>query len=156
MRPSALVVLEPGGEWPSSVIRADVDVIAVVEPHSEEGSLTRAVQERVARLGRPVALAVLACNAEANDAATGRRVAITRALLKTVLDTERGHLVINAAGRSTSALRHQLIGLTETLSEGLRGSSSSVTLRFGGASPVRGLAAHPSPAAEWATESAVA
>jgi hypothetical protein len=158
MRPTAFVVMEPGAEWPSWVVREDVDVVAVRGPGPDGGTLTRAVGDRVARVGRPLSLAVLACNAQTDDEATARRVAITRMLLPAVLEVERGHLIINAAGRSSSALRHQLIGLTGTISEGLHGSSSCVSLRFGGAACLARVVPQSAipPRLHWVTAPAVA
>jgi hypothetical protein len=158
MRPTAFVVMETGSDWPTWLVRQDVDVVTVLDRGADEGNPTRAVRERIMRLGRPIPMAVLTCNAEADDVAMDRRVALTRALLAAILEAERGHLIIHAAGRSTASLRHHLIGLTATISEGIHGTSACVSLRFGGAPVARGplQESHPPPYLSGVSEPAVA
>ena len=144
MRPVALVVMEPGCDWPSWIVRQDVDVVAVRDREDAGEDALRALRQRIERIPRPLSAAVLACSLEADDWAIQRRIAIARVLLSAIADSERGQLTISASANASSALRHELIGLTATLSEYLAGSKACVSLRFGGvARPIQGLMFQP-------------
>jgi hypothetical protein len=146
MRSVALVVMEPGSEWPSWVAMQDVDVVAVseagLEPETracadDAASEATTVRERIDRLGRPLSLAVLACSGRTDEGATERRLAVASTLLDAVRHSDLGHLIIHAGRRAPEALRHELIGLTATLGEGLVGTAACVSLRFGSVAPAR-------------------
>jgi hypothetical protein len=149
MRSVALVVIEPGSEWPSWVAMQDVDVVAVSDAglvpeanaHADEAASGQAglesVRDRIHRLGRPLSLAVLACNGRTDELATERRLAVASTLLDAVRHADLGHLIIHAGRRAPEALRHELIGLTATLGEGLVGTAACVSLRFGTVAPGR-------------------
>lgn len=130
-RSVALVVMESGGDWPSFIVRHDVDVVACRDAGGEEAAATHAVRERVARLGSPPSFAVLACNAHEDDEAMDRRVAMTQALLASLRESDHGQLIIHIPGRATPAMRRQLIGLTGALTDSMEGNPTRVSLRFG-------------------------
>jgi hypothetical protein len=162
MRSVALVVMEPGSEWPAWIVSHDVDVVAVRDGQvdagdprgttdlnsSDESPLdpARVVRERLSRFRSPVGLAVLACNAEEDAVGMNRRVAIARALLASVRESGQGQLIIHTAVRSSAGLRRQLVGLTALLREDFAANPASVSLRFGWARRVgdgRPVAARP-------------
>jgi hypothetical protein len=150
MRSVALVVMEPGSEWPAWIVSHDVDVVAVRDGQVDHGDPrdlravtgandadespldpARVVRERLSRFRSPVGLAVLACNAEEDAGGMNRRAAIARALLASVRESDQGQLIIHTAGRSSAGLRRQLVGLTALLRDDLAANPASVSLRFG-------------------------
>jgi hypothetical protein len=159
MRSVAVVVMEPGSDWPAWIVSHDVDVVAVRDGQFECGERAdsreprdttgandpdggpldpaRVVRERLSRFRDPVGLAVLACNAHEDAGGMSRRVAIARTLLAAVRESDGGQLVIHTARRSSAGLRRQLVGLTTRLSEDFAASPARVSLRFGWAPRVR-------------------
>jgi hypothetical protein len=126
----AFVVMEPGSEWPGHV--GVSETLVALKPGQDTVHHTR---ERLAALHRQreeVRVAVLACNDAADAESADRRIAVGRELLAAVTRAWHGRLVLTAsAGRASSRLRRDLLSLAETLTDELRGSSATVTLRFG-------------------------
>jgi hypothetical protein len=132
MRSIALVVMEHGSLWPADINQWSVDVVAFGPPHGAPHERMRRACERAASEGRTPEFAVLACNAEADDEAIGRRVTLARSLVAAVLPGTSGRVILSAACNAASSLRSQLIALAGTLMESLRGGSASVSVHFDG------------------------
>jgi hypothetical protein len=125
----SLVVMEPGSEWPGHVGESET----LVALRSEQDML-RCTRERVASLHRAheeVRVAVLACNGATDEATLHRRASLAQELLACVSRAWRGRLVLTApGGRASGVFRHHLLSLAGMLSEDLRGTSATVTLKF--------------------------
>jgi hypothetical protein len=109
-----------------------MDVTAVVhaDGESRDALLRRVVQRTARALRQGLRLVVLSCNGESGDESTWRRGTLARALLKAVIGVEGAQLVLSASELAPSSVRHELLGVTSTLSESLVGSSVSVIVRF--------------------------
>jgi hypothetical protein len=125
----ALVVMEPGSEWPGHV--GESETLVALRSGLD---MVRGTRERLAALQRQraeVRVAVLACNGATDAATAGRRADVARELLSCVSRTWRGRLVLTApAGRASGLFRHHMLSLAGTLSDHLPGTSATVTLRF--------------------------
>ncbi len=125
----ALVVMEPGSEWPGHI--GVSETLVALKPGQDTVRCTR---ERVAALHRQrqeVQVAVLACNDATDSVTADRRIAVGRELLAAIKRAFHGRLVLTAsAGRASLRLRQHLLSLAETLTDELRGTSATVTLRF--------------------------
>jgi hypothetical protein len=137
MRSIALIVIEPEADWPTWIVQRDVDVVAVVDDAGEE---EESCVRRVRRFGRPLSLAVLACNAREDSEACAHRAAMAQRLLAGVAASKRGHLVISTSGRASSRLTSELMALTTSLGREAWGGAR-VSLRCGGVAE-RGERAH--------------
>lgn len=136
MKPSALVVMERGSNWPSRLHRNTAGCVALTQARSElHSELLRRTCDRVRaieRTGQPVALAVLSCNDDATDATLEERGPLARALLGAVLHAEKGRLLLVGRLTASSSLRDALLGLAGTLCEAIAGTSVSVSVLFDG------------------------
>ena len=125
----ALVVMEPGSDWPGHV--GESETLVALRSGQD---MVRCTRERLASLQRQreeVRVAVLACNGATDAATAGRRADVARELLSCVSRTWRGRLVLTAsAGRASGPFRHHMLSLAGTLSDQLPGTSATVTLRF--------------------------
>jgi|SRR5580658_5167379 hypothetical protein len=125
----SLVVMEPGSAWPGHV--GDHSNLVAFSQKGEK--LLQRTQEKLDTLRRGqqnVRVAVLACNEETEGAVDGYRAKIARTLLAAVKDATFGRLVLSASGGASLRLRQELFALAGTLSEQLRGTSATVSLRF--------------------------
>jgi hypothetical protein len=125
----SLIVMEPGSEWPGHV--GDHSNLVAFSQKGEK--MLQRTQERLDTLRRgqqSVRVAVLACNEEAEGSAGGCRAKIARTLLAAVKDTTFGRLVLSAKGGASHRLRQELLALAGTLSDELRGTTATVSLRF--------------------------
>jgi hypothetical protein len=129
----AVVVVESGSAWPAFVSGLGLDLVALnqVPDYASDPALQRAC-DRAERTGGVVKLAVVACNADVDEAAVRRRTVTAVRLLTALARSDRGLLVLSASVGITPMLRHVLKGLAETLNDALRGSSASVTVCIGG------------------------
>jgi hypothetical protein len=130
----SLVVMEPGSEWPCHIGHHS-NLVAF----SQRGEkLLKRTKEELFTLHRGqqnVRLAVLACNGETGGEADGYRAQIARTLLAAVTRTTFGRLVLSASGGASLEVRQELLALAGALSEQLRGTTATVSLRFTEASP---------------------
>jgi glutamate racemase len=129
MTTTAMIVMEPGSEWPGQI--GDTTNL-VAFGHGCDDLLRRTV-DRLGVLRRSkqvVRVAVLACNAATGNAAAVGRAQLARALLGAVASTNSGRLVLSASGRTSQQLLQELFALAETLADELRGTSATVSLRF--------------------------
>jgi len=129
METTAIVVMEPGSDWPGQI----GDSMNVVASCDGGEDLFRRAQEKLAALHgsqKGVRVAVLACNSAADGAAADRRVRLARALLGAVTRSVRGRLILGVSGRASDQLRRELLALAGALGEEARGTTASVTLQF--------------------------
>ena len=126
----ALVVMEPGSEWPGHVGETET----LVALRSLDGTLLHSTQARLAALKRAhddVRVAVLACNEATDDLAAGERACVAGELLTSVVGGRRGRLVLTApTTRMSPVLRQHLLALAGVLSDRLRGTSATLTLKL--------------------------
>lgn len=141
MQSLAVVVMEPGSDWPQRVGRQNIDVVVLGQTLGEPNdALLQRVRQRVERDGG-LELAVLACNADQNEEAMDRRALVAHTLLDGVLRARHGHLIFSAPAGARPDLQQQLLVLTSTVLEGMAASSARVSVRFDGGKPRR---EHPS------------
>jgi hypothetical protein len=127
---TSFVALEAGSEWPA-YLRGAVDAVRLT------GGL-RHFEEHVhqhwgetARRRSSVDLAVLACNCETRDEAMLRRVAAGGAILKAIVRSGRGQLVLAASPAASRLLRQALLGLAEAFNATLEGACARVCVSLG-------------------------
>jgi hypothetical protein len=133
MTTTAMIVMEPGGDWPGQI--GDSTNLVAFSQGGED--LLRKTQEKVDALRRgkqAVRVAVLACNPAAGGATALRRAQLARMLLGLVTSTTCGRLVLSASGRASRQLREELLRLAGELTEELRGATATISLRFADAS----------------------
>ena len=125
----ALVVMEPGSAWPGHV--GDEETLVVLR---SDGDLVASARERLAALERArqhVRVALLACNGAVDSASTLRRASIAGDLLAAVSRARSGRLVLTApSARASRSFRQQLLSLVGSLTDRLRGTSATVTLKL--------------------------
>jgi hypothetical protein len=125
----ALVVMEPGSEWPGHV--GDyANLVAFSQSGEKLLQRTHEKLDALRRRQQDVRVAVLACNGETEGDADGYRVQVAHTLLGAVTSTTFGRLVLSASGRASLRLRQELLSLTGTLSEQIQGTTATVSLRF--------------------------
>ncbi len=84
-RSLAIVVLELDSVWPERVHHADMDVVALGQALGEcDAAFVERARKRIARLTRPLDVAVVACNSDVRPAAIQRRSALSRALIEAI------------------------------------------------------------------------
>jgi hypothetical protein len=128
----ALVVVEPGSDWPAFVCGAGHDVVGLSQASGESNGVTpQRVCDRAEHSGAAVRLAVLACNAEVDDDSIHRRAFTASRLLTTVAHTNGGQLILSASSCASAALRLGLVGLAATLSNVVLENLASVSVRIG-------------------------
>jgi hypothetical protein len=127
-----LVVVEVGSDWPEFVCGDACDVVALSQASGEpDGIMLQRACERAGRSGAVVQLAVMACNAEADDESIHWRAFTASRLLTAVARTEGGRLILSASKGASAALRLGLLGLATTLADALPERSASVSVRVG-------------------------
>lgn len=124
---TGMIVMERGSDWPGHI--GDVTNLVAFGHGSED--LLRKTREKLGVLQRSkqaVRVAILACNDATDDVATDRRAELARMLLVVIASVTCGRLVLCARGRAPGRLG--LLGLAEGLTEELRGTTATVSLRF--------------------------
>jgi hypothetical protein len=101
----SLVVMEPGSEW-----QDELDILR--------------------RGQQSVRVAVLACNGDTDAEVERYRAKIARTLMTAVTGTTFGRLVLSASRGASLPVRQELLALAGTLTDQLRGTSATVSLRF--------------------------
>lgn len=125
----SLVVMEPGSEWPGHVGQ-NSNLVAFSQKGEKLLQRTREELEALRRDQHNVRVAVLACNGEIDGEANGYRVQVAHTLLGAVTGTTFGRLVLSAGGGASLLVRQELLALAGILSEQLRGTTATVSLRF--------------------------
>ena len=134
MTTAAMVVMEPGSDWPGQI----GDSTSVVAFSRKGEDLVRRTKERLGALARSkqnVRVAVLACNSSAGGAALGRRAELARMLLGAVSGSTCGRLIVSASGGASPETRQELLALAGALTEQFQESSATISLWFTEASP---------------------
>jgi hypothetical protein len=127
----SLVVMEPGSEWPGH-LGDHSNVVAFTQKREKLLQRTQEELDTLRRSQQSVRVAVLACNGATDGGDDGYRAQIARTLLAAVKDTSFGRLVLS--GGESPRLRQELFALAGTLSEQLRGTTATMSLRFSEAS----------------------
>jgi hypothetical protein len=129
MTTTAMIVMEPGSDWPGQV----GDATNLVAFGHGCDDLLRRTQDKLGVLRRSkqvVRVAVLACSATSGGVASVGRAQLARALLGAVVSTNSGRLVLTASARTSQQLLQELLVLAGALAEELRGTTATVSLRF--------------------------
>lgn len=130
MSTTAMIVMEPGSEWPGQI--GDFTNLVAFTHGCDE--LLHRTQEKLGLLQRhkqSVRVAVLACSAATDDVHTGLRAQLARSLLGAVAGTTCGRLIFSAGAMAPRELVQALLALAETLAREVRGTSATVSLRVG-------------------------
>jgi hypothetical protein len=125
----SLVVMEPGSEWPGHVGDSS-NLVAFSQKGEKLLQRTHEKLETLRRGRQSVRVAVLACNGEADGEVDGYRAKIACTLLAAVTGTTCGRLVLSVSSGASLRVRQELLALAGTLSEHLRGTTATVSLRF--------------------------
>lgn len=137
METFVLVIMEHASAWPAHVTGGVAGcVVLVQDPNEAQCELLRRTYERVGAIERGggiVKLAVLACNDDPSVRALEARVPLARTLLATVLHGKQGRLDLVARPSAPDRTKLSLVALAGTLTEGLEGTSASVSAWFGAA-----------------------
>jgi glutamate racemase len=137
MSTTAMIVMEPGSDWPGQV----GDETNVVLPGDGSEDLLHKTEEKLEALRRGnhlVRVAVLACNGAEGAAAPTARAQLARMLFGAVTVALHGRLILSASTTATLQLREELLRLAGALTEGLRGTRATVSVQFTRPSPLRG------------------
>jgi hypothetical protein len=129
METTALVVMEPGSDWPGQI----GDSMNVVASSDGGEDLFRRTREKIIALHdskKAVRVAVLACNFATDGAAVGRRAQLARTLLGAVTCSTFGRFILGASGRASYPFREALLALAGAITEEARGTTVTVSLRF--------------------------
>jgi hypothetical protein len=126
----SLIVMEQGSEWPGRVGDSE-NVVAV--GHDGKGALqrTRWSVDSLRRHGHQVRVAVLACNEATDASSVACRAELAHELLAAVAAGGFGRLVLTATDHASMKLRGELLSLAGTLSDRLRGTSATISVKFG-------------------------
>jgi len=127
----SVIVTESGSQWPGPVEDSE-NVVIVGYDTDDVIQRTRHRVDALQRQGRCVRVAVLACSEATDFAAVARRAVVAHELLKAVRVVHSGHLVLACSDDVSMDLRCELVSLAGALSDSLRGTSATVSVRFGG------------------------
>jgi hypothetical protein len=134
----SLIVMEHGAAWPGRVGQNE----SLVAVHDEREVLlprTRLKLESLRRKRQHLRVAVLACNAETDNASVVRRAAVAHELLGALAGGGFGRLLISTGNGASLPLRRELLNLVNGLGQAVPGTSVAVNVRFGDRdSPARG------------------
>lgn len=133
----SVVVLELGSTWPSWLAEYQAQApnsMVIAQSADESGA---AYAQRIARKmdevsARDVAIhaGLLVSNGALDCETIASRQAICDALLRVMLKTQRGELVLASDVTAGDAVRHQLFALADTLCDETRGTRVNVRVRF--------------------------
>jgi hypothetical protein len=128
----ALVVVEPGSDWPAFVSGVAHDIVGLSQASGEPNGVTvQRACDRAKRSRAVVLLSVLACNADVDDESVHLRAFTASRLLTAVAHTDGGQLVLSGSSFASASLRLGLIGLAATLSNAVPENLASVSVRIG-------------------------
>jgi hypothetical protein len=130
MTTSVLVVMESGSDWPGQI---GDSTIVVGFGSGDDEELCQRTHEKLEALSRGkqlVRVALLACNASAGGSAADLRARLARMLLRAVTGATCGRLILSVSGQACLRLREELFALAGALSQELRGTTATVSLRF--------------------------
>jgi hypothetical protein len=127
----AVVVMEPGSDWPGQV-GDSATMVAIKQTVDERPQRTRERLDEIQRGKNCVRVAVLACNSATDANSLAQRAQVAKDLLGAVKTAALGRLVLTANAHASPQLRHSLLSLVGDLGQALRSSSATVCLRFAG------------------------
>jgi hypothetical protein len=132
----SVVVLELGSAWPSWLAEYQQhapDSLVVAQSADESGSeFAQRVERKAHELaGRDVAIhaGLLVCNGVHNEASNAARQRIGSALLRVMLQKQRGELVLAGDNTAADDVRQALFALAGSLCDELHGASLKVSVR---------------------------
>jgi hypothetical protein len=125
----AVVVMEPGSEWPGQV-GDGANMVAIKQTSDDREHRTRERLDAIQRGKHCVRVAVLACNSATDAPALAHRAEVAGELLGAVKSAALGRLVLTASPHASPRLRASLFSLVGHLGQQLRSSSATVSLRF--------------------------
>jgi hypothetical protein len=140
MTATALIVMEPGSDWPGQIGDSTI-LVGFCEAGDELVRKTQAKLDAFRDGKQSVRVAVLACNSTAGSVATGRRAQLARMLLGAVTETTHGRLILSSSKGASDELRRELLAVAGALTEDLQGTTATISLRF---SPIRAQRTAPS------------
>jgi len=129
MNATAVVVMEPGSEWPTG-IEGLTNVVGLGSLGEDLLLRTRAKLDVFQRREFTVSLAVLACSTATCGDLFGSRATLARALLGAVTGTASGRLILSARNTISRPLRRELVTLAARLVDESRGTTATVALWF--------------------------
>ncbi len=124
-----LIVMEPGSEWPGHVGDSE-NVVAI--GHDEQ-TLSQRTKERLDAIrarGQMVREAMLACSDRTDEETVAERAAVAHELLGAVTGSP-GRLVLTTRAGASARERRGLLSLAGTLTQKIRETRTSVSVRFG-------------------------
>jgi hypothetical protein len=134
----SIVVLEAGASWPSWLTeyqRSAPNAVVIAQAESESPDIFgRRVLHRVEEAAslelQKVRVGVLVSRGFGDHPTLVMRDRLARALLRVMMESGRGELVLAGDGTDGDAARHQLFGLAGSLCEELGGTKVNVRVRF--------------------------
>ncbi|MGO8994077.1 MAG: hypothetical protein ACLQVI_12175 [Polyangiaceae bacterium] len=129
MATTAIIVMEPGGEWPGRIDNC-TNVVALCECADDLLRRTREKLEVLHRARQALRVAVLVCNAAASGPDVGRRAQLAHILLGAVKSRPCGRLILCTSAEASRPLRRELLVLAAALTEELRETTATVSLWF--------------------------
>jgi hypothetical protein len=131
---TALVVMEPGSDWPGRIGKS---VTVVTLGPGEDSLLGRTLVQLESMLQgkQRIRVAFLACNGSLGSSSAEQRAHLAQVLLRSVTCQGHGRLVVCASGDACRELREELLAMVGSLAEEAQGTPTTVTLRFGGTTP---------------------
>jgi len=105
MTTTAIIVMEPGGEWPGRIDRC-TNVVALCESTDDLLRRTREKLEVLHRARQALRVAVLVCNAAATGADVVRRAQLAHVLLGAAKSRPCGRLILSTTAGASRQLRH--------------------------------------------------
>lgn len=155
--PMSIVVMEANARWPywfRALDRTGANSLVQMQAdgEDEERLISRVVERARDFSGRGcVQLCVLACNESTTEQALLARQRIAQGLVRSMLTSSAGELVLTAEADIEDELRHELLALAGTLCDQFHEMKITVSVRFSSKAPrsaVRLRAVVPTPAAE--------
>ena len=133
----SVVVLERGSSWPPWLAeyqkQAPASVVIAQSCDESSAEFARRIVRKLDEIGsRSAAIhaGLLVSNGALDQPAVTARECICSALLRVMLQKQRGELVLSADGAAGDGIRHELLALAGTLCDGLHGTKVSVRVRF--------------------------
>lgn len=133
----SVVVLELGSSWPpwlAEYQKHAPNSVVIAQSSDESGAdFAQRISRKMDEIGsREAAIhaGLLVSNGATDPASLAARERICSALLRVMLQKQRGELVLAADVTAGDDVRHELFALAGTLCDELRGTAVSVRVRF--------------------------
>jgi len=142
----SVVVLELGSSWPPWLAEYQQHApnsVVIAQSSDESGAeFAHRIGRKMDEIGaRDAAIhaGLLVCNGALDLASVAARELICAALLRVMLQKQRGELVLASDVTAGDDVRHELFALAGTLCDGLGGTQVSVRVRFDTVRPTSGV-----------------